>query len=148
MKTYQTVVVGTDGSDTSLRAVDKAASVAAASDAKLVIATAYSRQPDDSRAADVLKDEAYLVHGAAPVYAMLRGARDRAKAAGANNVEERALVGGPVGVLVDVAEQVDADLLVVGNVGLDTFAGRMFGSVARGVSRRAKTEVLVVPTTN
>ncbi len=146
MKTYQTVVVGTDGSDTSLRAVDEAASVAAASDAKLVIAAAYSRQPADPRAADILKDEAYLVQGAAPIYAMLRGARDRAKAAGAKNVEERALPGGPVGVLVDVAEEVDADLLVVGNVGVDTFAGRVFGSVARGVSRRAKTEVLVVPT--
>jgi nucleotide-binding universal stress UspA family protein len=148
MKTYHTVVVGTDGSDTSLRAVDQAASVAAASDAKLVIATAYRREAGDTRAADVLKGEAYLVQGAAPIYAMLRGARDRAKAAGVKNVEERAKVGGPVGVLVDVAKEVDADLLVVGNVGLDTVAGRLFGSVPRGVSRRAKTEVRIVPTTN
>lgn len=148
MKTYHTVVVGTDGSNTSLRAVDQAASVAAASNAKLVIATAYDPQADDTRAADILKGEAYLVHGAAPIYAMLREARDRAKAAGVNTVEERALMGGPVKVLVDVAKEVDADLLVVGNVGLDTVAGRVFGSVPRGVSRRAKTEVLIVPTTN
>jgi hypothetical protein len=85
------------------RAVDQAASVAAATDAKLVIATAYKRQTGDTRAADILKGEGYLVQGAAPVYAMLRGARDRAKAAGTTNVEERAVVGGPVGVLVDVA---------------------------------------------
>ncbi len=148
MKTYHTVVVGTDGSDTSMRAVDQAASVAAASDAKLVIATAYRRQTDDTRAADILKGEAYLVQGAAPIYAMLRGARDRAKAAGAKNVEERAIIGGPVAVLVDVADEVDADLLVVGNAGMDSLAGRVFGSVPRGVSRRAKAEVLVVPTTN
>jgi Universal stress protein family len=45
MKTYQTVVVGT-GSDTSLRAIEQAASIAAASDAKLVIATAYVHHAD------------------------------------------------------------------------------------------------------
>jgi len=145
MKTYHTVVVGTDGSDTSLRAVDHAASVAAASDAKLVIVSAY-RQQANTRAADILKDEAYLVQGGTPTYAMLRGARDRAKAAGVKNVEERALPGGPVGVLVDVADQVDADLLVVGNAGLGTLAGRLFGSVPRAVARRAKTETVIVPT--
>ncbi len=35
MSAYQTVVVGTDGSDSSLRAVDRAASIAGA-DAKLI----------------------------------------------------------------------------------------------------------------
>jgi len=39
MSAYRTVVVGTDGSDSSLRAVDKAGSIAGA-DAKLIVATA------------------------------------------------------------------------------------------------------------
>jgi NADH dehydrogenase FAD-containing subunit len=77
MKTYYTVVVGTDGSDTSMGAVDRAASIAAASDAKLVVATTYIPHADDTRAADILKDEAYLVGGAAPICAMLRGAGGR-----------------------------------------------------------------------
>lgn len=93
MSAYQTVVVGTDGSDSSLRAVDRAGQIAAASNAKLIIATAYFPQSEDSRAADVLKDEGYKMAGNAPIYAILREANDRAKAAGATDIEERPVVG-------------------------------------------------------
>ena len=89
MTAYKTVVVGTDGSESSLRAVDRAAKIAAESNAKLIIATGYFTQTDDKRAADVLGDEAYKVQGNAPIYAMLHDARDRAKAAGAKNIEDR-----------------------------------------------------------
>jgi nucleotide-binding universal stress UspA family protein len=146
MSAYRTVVVGTDGSDSSLRAVDRAGNIAGA-DAKLIIATAYLPQPEDARAADILKDESYKVSGTAPIYAILREARDRAKAAGAQNIEERPIVGAPVDALVDLAEEADADLLVVGNVGLSTIAGRLLGSVPANVARRAKTDVLIVHTT-
>ncbi len=146
MTAYRTVVVGTDGSDSSLRAVDKAASIAGA-DAKLIIASAYLPHGDDPRAADVLKDESYKTHGAAPIYAILKEAKERAHAAGAKNVEDRSIVGAPVDALVGLAEEVQADLLVVGNVGLNTIAGRLLGSVPANVSRRAKVDVLIVHTT-
>jgi nucleotide-binding universal stress UspA family protein len=42
---------------------------------------------------------------------------------------------------------VKADLLVVGNVGLSTIAGRLLGSVPANVARRSKTDVLIVHTT-
>jgi nucleotide-binding universal stress UspA family protein len=148
MSAYRTVVVGTDGSDSSLRAVDRAAAIAAQSGAKMFIATAYFPQHDDSRAADVLKDEGYKATGAAPIYAILKEAHERANAAGANDVEERSIVGAPVDALVELAEEVDADLLVVGNVGLSTITGRLLGSVPANVSRKAKTDVLIVHTTN
>ena len=99
MSAYQTVVVGTDGSDSSLRAVDRAGQIAARSTAKLVIATAYFPQSEDQRAADVLKDEGYKMSGNAPIYAILREARERAKAAGAPDIEEKAVVGAPVDAL-------------------------------------------------
>ena len=65
---YRTIVVGTDGSESSLRAVDRAAAIAAQEKAKLVIASAHldtsekggwSRPPSpdrliDGRAADSL----------------------------------------------------------------------------------------------
>ena len=41
MSGYRTVVVGTDGSTSSLRAVDRAGAFAAQEDAKLIVATAY-----------------------------------------------------------------------------------------------------------
>lgn len=58
MSAYRTVVVGTDGSDSSLRAVERAGEIAAGAGAKLIVATAYFPQSEDHHAADVLKDEA------------------------------------------------------------------------------------------
>lgn len=147
MSGYKTVLVGTDGSDSSLRAVDRAGALASGPDAKVIVATAYFHAHDDTRAADVLKDEGYKTTGDAPVYAILREARDRAKAAGAANVEEKAIVGAPVDALVELAEEVNADLLVVGNVGLSTIAGRLLGSVPANVARRSRVDVLIVHTT-
>jgi nucleotide-binding universal stress UspA family protein len=144
---YMTVVVGTDGSDSSFRAVDRAAQLASAPDAKVIVATAFLPSTEDPRAADVLKDEGYKVTGNAPIYEILREATERAKAAGAVNVEERAIEGAPVDALVDLANEVGADLLVVGNLGLSTIAGRLLGSVPANVARKSKTDVLIVHTT-
>jgi nucleotide-binding universal stress UspA family protein len=146
--TYQTLVVGTDGSESSLRAVERAAKLAAESDAKLIIATGYTPHKDDPRAADALGAEAYKVSGNAPIYDMLHDARDRAKAAGAKNIEDRPIEGDAVHALVDLAEEVGADLLVVGNVGLDTrsaLIGRVF-SIPGAVATRAKVDVMIVHT--
>lgn len=148
MMAYRTVVVGTDGSESSLRAVSRAAEIAADSDAKLIIATGYSAHKDDVHAADVLGAEAYKVRGNAPIYAMLHDARDRAKAAGAKNIEDRPIRDAPVQALVDLAEEVGADLLVVGNVGLNArsaIIGRVF-SIPGAVASRAKVDVLIVHT--
>ena len=59
----------------------------------------------------------------------------------------KAIVGAPVDALVDLAVEVKADLLVVGNVGLSTIAGRLLGSVPANVARRSRTDVLIVHTT-
>ena len=93
--------------------------------------TAYFPHSEDQRAADVLRDEGYKMAGNAPIYAILREAKDRAHSAGAKDVEEKAIVGAPVDALVDLAQEVKADLLVVGNVGLSTIAGRLLGIRAR-----------------
>jgi nucleotide-binding universal stress UspA family protein len=86
--------------------------------------------------------------GDAPIYAILQDARERAHKAGAKNVEEKPIVGVPINALVHLAEEVHADLLVVGNVGLSSVAGRLLGSVPSEVSRRSKTDVLIVHTSD
>jgi nucleotide-binding universal stress UspA family protein len=86
------------------------------------------------------------MHGSAPVYAILQDARVRAKAAGAHDVEERAIVGAAVTALLHLADEVSADLLVVGNLGLGTVAGRLLGSVPDTVARKAKVDILIVHT--
>ncbi|MGC2652050.1 MAG: universal stress protein [Mycobacterium sp.] len=147
MGDYKVVVVGTDGSESSFRAVDEAAKIAAESDAKLIIASAFLPEDNDQAAEpDQPKDDSYKTQGNAPVYAQLREASDRAKAAGAKDVEERPIEGAAVDVLVDLVEEVNADLLVVGNVGLNSVAGRLLGSVPSAIRHRAKTEVLIAET--
>jgi nucleotide-binding universal stress UspA family protein len=160
MSGYRTVIVGTDGSASSLRAVERAGEIAAQQHAKLIVASAHisaaekgswSRAPSpdrvaDPRAADTLGSEGYRLHGSAPVYEILREARDRARAAGARDIEERAIEGAAVNALVHLAEEVNADLLVVGDVGLDTTAGRLLGSVPESVARKAKVDILIVHT--
>ncbi|ONM46908.1 universal stress protein [Nocardia donostiensis] len=147
MTAYRTIVVGTDGSDSSYVAVDKAASLAATG-ATLIIACAYypSTDRDVAAAADVLKDEAYQVRGSAPTSEILRTARDRAAAAGAKEIVERAVVGEPVESLLNLVRETQADLLVVGNRGLNTITGRLLGSVPSDVARKSRSDVLIVHT--
>lgn len=147
MSAYSTIVVGTDGSESSHKAVQRAAAIAGDT-AKLVIACAYF--PSDSRevnvAADQLGEDAYQVHGAAPTYEILRTANELARAAGAKTVEERSIVGPPVESLLQLVDDVSADLLVIGNRGLNTITGRLLGSVPSDAARKSKVDVLIVHT--
>lgn len=149
MPAYRTIVVGTDGSATSLAAVDRAASVAADSGAELVIVCAYTPATRDETAGaeDALKDEAFLVVGWTPAEETLRTAEDRAVAAGAAKVRTVAADGAPVDVLRKTVSDTAAELLVVGNKGLNTLSGRLLGSVPSDVARRSGVDVLIVHTT-
>ncbi|GAA1322859.1 universal stress protein [Pseudonocardia xinjiangensis] len=149
MSAYRTIVVGTDGSATSFAAVDRAAAVAGDSDAELVIVCAYTPagRDDTAEAEDVLKEEAYLVRGWTPAEETLRSAEDRALTAGAGRVRTVAADGAPVEVLRKAVADTNADLLVVGNRGLNTLSGRLLGSVPADVARRAGVDVLIVHTT-
>ncbi|MGY1803432.1 universal stress protein [Blastococcus sp. SYSU D00922] len=148
---YRTIVVGTDGSESSLRAVARAGAVAGASGATLVIACAYlPTEADDrelSRAQDALGEDAYQVVGSHPAEDTVRTAAERAGAAGAKNVKTVAVQGSPVEALLDVVRREDADLLVVGNRGLAGIKGRLLGSVPADATRRSQVDVLVVHTT-
>jgi nucleotide-binding universal stress UspA family protein len=150
MTAYQTVVVGTDGSDSSYLAVDRAASIAAATGATLVIACAYHppSQHDVERAQDQLgADVAYQVVGSSPAEESVRTAAERARKAGATAVDTVVVDGEPVPTLAKVVAERSADLLVVGNRGLNTLAGRILGSVPSEAARKSKVDVLIVHTT-
>ena len=70
-----------------------------------------------------------------------------ARRAGAREVKAVAVAGSPVEVLLDVVRRESADLLVVGNRGLNSVKGRLLGSVPADVTRRSGVDVLVVHTT-
>src|SRR5699024_7691431 len=149
MSAYTKVVVGTDGSESSYRAVEKAGELAADASATLVIACAYV--PADprsvSQAADQLGDDAYQIRGDNPAGDIVRSARERAEGAGAANVATRTGKRAPVEALIKLAGEVEAALLVVGNKGLNSLTGRLLGSVPADAARRATCDVLIVHTT-
>jgi nucleotide-binding universal stress UspA family protein len=151
MSVYHTVVVGTDGSVPARKAINHAAWIAAAADAKLIIVNAFVHHeasetgPATDVAADALKEGGFMMHGDAPAREILHEAAEVAKAAGAKDIELRPVAGTPVDVLTHAAER-GVDLLVVGNKGMTGIAGRVFGSVPASVSHKAKCDVLIVHT--
>ncbi|MDD7917534.1 universal stress protein [Actinomycetospora callitridis] len=152
MGDYKLVAVGTDGSSSATSAVTRAAQIAADAGAKLLIVCAYERSGrsndrDRAEAERALGDEAYKIIGANPAEEKLRDARDVARRAGAEEVNTVAVEGEPVQAICDKVALHHADLVVVGNKGLASFAGRLLGSVPAEVSRRSPTDVLIVHTT-
>jgi nucleotide-binding universal stress UspA family protein len=147
---YRTVLVGTDGSASSFLAVESAGRLAADAGAKLVLVCAYHAMPDRerARAGDRLGDLAYKVEGSTPADDALRAARERALAAGATDIDEVAVEGDAVDTLIKLAADRDVDLLVVGNRGLNSLAGRLLGSVPANLSHRSPCDVLIVRTTD
>lgn len=147
MASYQRVLVGTDGSETSYKAVTRAAEIARESGAQLILVTAYRplSQREREDAAQALGAEAYKVTGSHPAEDVLREACDRVGPG--VDVDTVAVEGDPVDVLVKTAHDRDVDLLVVGNRGLNTLTGRLLGSVPSVVTHRAQCDVLIVATT-
>jgi nucleotide-binding universal stress UspA family protein len=150
LASYGKILVGTDGSESSFRAVERAAKVAADTGGTLLIASAYTPMTDreQRRAADALGEESYKVMGSTPAEDILREARDVALKAGAQDVDAVCKAGDPVDVLVAIIEEHKVDLCVVGNRGLNSLAGRLLGSVPANISHRASCDVLIVHTTS
>ena len=146
---YTTVLVGTDGSATSFRAVDRAAKLARDADATLVLLTAFrpmsAREAEDAR--QQLGEDAYKVTGSSPADDVLRDAADVARTAGATKIDTVAVEGDAVDALVEEALRRKVDLLVVGNRGLNSLAGRLLGSVPANITHKANCDVLIVHTT-
>ena len=77
---------------------------------------------------------------------VLAAAQERARAAGSAEVDGRLVEGDPGQALLSVAAETAADLIVVGNRGINTLSGRLLGSVPSDATRRAGIDVLVVHT--
>lgn len=112
-----------------------------------MIACAFFPAKPDPHDTDVLGDEACQVVGSTPAEETLRRGNERAAAAGATKIETQTIQGKPADSLQQVVKDRNADLLVVGNRGLNTLAGRLIGSVPLDVVRHTPIDVLIVHTT-
>src|SRR3954470_3818227 len=146
---YSTIVVGTDGSESALKAVEQAAEIAAALSARLIVVCAYhplTAKEQSILAATVGPTSMYQVAGTDAAEAALASAERRAAEGGASDVGGALVKGDPGQALLTTAKESAADLIVVGNRGINTLSGRLLGSVPSDVSQRASCDVLIVHT--
>jgi NTE family protein len=124
------IVTGTDGSDSASAAVRQAAELAASSGVALHLVSAYP--PADGEPRDAV-----------------RAILDTARAALGDldvAVQLHAEPGDAAGAICAVAARVRADLIVVGNKGVDARLSRWRPAIAEQVRRKAPCAVLVVDT--
>jgi nucleotide-binding universal stress UspA family protein len=136
-----TVAVGLDGSATASRAVDMAAELARRFDAELVLLSVYKK--GDPAPADGGAELEWAAHPGARQGELIARTEHRLKEAGVR-CSSRSGEGSPGDVLVRLAEDCHADVLVVGNKGMQH---RVLGSVPNAVTHKAGCSVLVVKTT-
>jgi nucleotide-binding universal stress UspA family protein len=122
---YKRILVGTDGSTTAAKAVDRAAELAKASGAMLTILTAGIGEQ-----AKQIVDREAARHAGTGVKIDTR-------------VDDR----DPSTALVEVADEGDYDLLVVGNKGMAGASRFFLGSVPNKVSHHVQRSLLIVRTT-
>jgi nucleotide-binding universal stress UspA family protein len=146
MEPYRTIVAGVHDTDRGLRATDRAIEVAARSRAVLHLAAATEPPPHPGSLAP--GDDAGGVRMEPAPPHVLERLVERAHEHGVPDARSVARAGRPVDVLMGVAGDVGAGLVVVGSHGVNTTAGRVFGSVAAGSARRASSDVLIVHTTD
>jgi nucleotide-binding universal stress UspA family protein len=144
--TFASIVVGTDGSQTSKRAVAIAADLARVHGAGLHVVHAY-RDPEASSF-----DEVPAAPPVGPL-SMWRAASEAVLADALENpamngvdVQVHSVSGGAADVLLRVATQAGADLIVVGNRGMQG-ARQSSDSVPNTVAHHAPCHVLIAKTT-
>ncbi len=139
MKIY---VIGTDGSETAARAAKRAGELALATGAKVHVVCAYSKS-GGATTIRVGSDE----FSASSLTAAEQVAEQQAATFRAQGVEatSSALDDKPADALINEAERLEAELIVVGNRRMQGVS-RLLGSVANEVAHNAPCDVLVVKT--
>lgn len=146
----KTIVVGYDGTRPAEWALARAAQVAQAFGAKIVVADVAAPEPLPAAAGafGVMPYYRYSTeHDLQPDEALWRQHREQIESFLAERGvthEFAGVIGHPSNEIVEVAERREADLIVVGTRE-PGFLGRLLeGSVSQGVARRAHCDVLIV----
>jgi nucleotide-binding universal stress UspA family protein len=137
---FKTILVGADDSVTASRAVRTAAELVKALGGELHVMTAY--RPESVKV-EKLPDE-YLDRITDPADLLLEKLRKEVEKEGVQ-AKYHPAAGSPADAIVKVADQVGADLIVVGNRGMKGVR-RVLGSVPNSVAHSANCSVLIVDT--
>jgi nucleotide-binding universal stress UspA family protein len=146
---YDSIVVGTDGSDTAKEAVRQASELAKTVGAKLHLVSAYEPVPEGrlrQERQQVPDDLQWMVNPKEDVENTLKEAAAEIEEKGVE-VATYAREGDPADAILDVAEEEKADLIVVGNKGMSGARRFLLGSVPNKVSHHAPSSVMIIRTT-
>jgi nucleotide-binding universal stress UspA family protein len=146
---FDSMVVGTDGSDTANEAVRQATDLAGRLGSKVHIVSAYEPVPESrlrEEREQVPGDLQWMINPREDVSATLEQAAEALREGGVE-VETHAREGDPADAILDVAEEQGADLIVVGNKGMTGAKRFLLGSVPNKVSHHAPCSVMIIRTT-
>jgi nucleotide-binding universal stress UspA family protein len=146
---FRSIVVGTDGSDTAAQAVTHAVELARSLGATLEIVSAFepvAAQRLRHERIDAPEDLQWAINPRQEVDATLEAASKIAADAGVS-ATTYARQGDPADAIIDVAEERDADLIIVGNKGMTGARRFLLGSVPNRISHHAPCSVLIIRTT-
>jgi nucleotide-binding universal stress UspA family protein len=146
---FQRIVVGTDGSDTASEAVRQAVELARSLGASLEVVSAFEPVPQErlrEEASEIPGDVAHAVGPREDVNQVLEAAAGPAREQGVE-ANTHAREGDPADAILDVAEETNADLVIVGNKGMTGARRFLLGSVPNKISHHAPCSVLIVRTT-
>ena len=146
---FARIVVGTDGSETARQAVREAAQLAKQTGATLVIVSAFDPVPQGRLREERLEAPSDIEHTLGPNEDVDATLADAARDVDDAGVEVKTIArqGEPADAILDVAEEENADLIVVGNKGMTGAKRFLLGSVPNKVSHHAPSSVLIVRTT-
>jgi nucleotide-binding universal stress UspA family protein len=136
---FKTIVLALDGSDGSKKAIPTAAALAREDGARIVVAHVEQ---------DIAgKGGGPIVATEDEIQAEIRKQAEELSSDGLQaDLEVRTItLGGPAHVIADIAEEVNADLIVVGTHGHTAVGGLLLGSVTHRLVHIAPCPVLVVP---
>jgi nucleotide-binding universal stress UspA family protein len=146
---FGSIVVGTDGSGTATQAVREAVDMAKATGSTLELVSAYAPVSEARLAAErrqAPEDVQWAINPKQEVEASLSDAAEIARTAGVE-VNTHARQGDPADAILDVAEELNAGLVIVGNKGMTGAKRFLLGSVPDKISHHAPCSVLIVRTT-
>jgi nucleotide-binding universal stress UspA family protein len=146
---FDSIVVGTDGSETANEAVRQATELAKAVGASIQLVSAFEpvgNQRLREERQQVPEDMSWMVNAREDVNATLEEAKGRVSDAGVE-VETFSRQGDPADAILDIAEEQNADLIIVGNKGMSGAKRFLLGSVPNKVSHHAPCSVMIIRTT-
>jgi nucleotide-binding universal stress UspA family protein len=147
------ILVATDASAASNRALEMAAQLAEQHNAELLIVHVIRDMQIPFEIKEIPELESQQIESFSEARekimrkvaeSVLKDARDKAGKAGANKIQTAIGTGDPATGILDFAKRREIDMIVIGTRGLGKLKGTILGSVSRKVTNNAETSCLIV----